>query len=238
MKLKKILSLFLGLVVLAAVGILIGSDTVGASPRLNPLYAATPTPPIPVTVANTPLPVSGMVSANILGTPNVNATLSNASVSINNTPTTPVLVRDVDNPAGHPYTAKGCNSVTGVDGCLQGPGYDVLTVPSTTPSGETVKMLVVEFVSGVCHADPGLGILATSLSVTPPVGLVVYPNVFVPHVTFSDSSIVWYAFSQQTRIYVTPGSVMQIATGFQGPSNGGQPSYFCNMTINGHFVAQ
>jgi hypothetical protein len=72
MNLKKILSLSLGLVVLATVAVLTGTSTVGASPHINSVIAAPPPPSVPVNVVNTPLAVTGTVTANI-GTPTVNA---------------------------------------------------------------------------------------------------------------------------------------------------------------------
>lgn len=75
MSLKKIISLSLGLVILASVAVLIPSSTVGAqSPRLNPLLAATLPPSVPVSVVNTPLPVSGNVGVSSL--PPLNATVT------------------------------------------------------------------------------------------------------------------------------------------------------------------
>src|SRR5215468_3153684 len=104
--LKKSISIALGLLVLAGVAVVITTGTVGASPSLVPIAAAPPTPAIPVTVTNTPLPVTGTVNANISApvavsalpaiTGSVNATLTNASVSVNNAATSPVLVRNVD----------------------------------------------------------------------------------------------------------------------------------------------
>jgi len=79
MNLKKVLSLSLGLVVLATVAVLTGTGTVGASPHLNSLITSPPPPSVPVSVVNTPLAVTGTVTANI-GTPTVNA-------NINGTPT-------------------------------------------------------------------------------------------------------------------------------------------------------
>jgi hypothetical protein len=102
MNVKKLLSLSLGLFILGIAAVLLGTGTVGASPRLHSLAAAPPTPSIPVAVTNTPLPVSingtptvnanvGTPSVNILGTPNVNA-------NVTTTPTTPLYV-DTDTPA-------------------------------------------------------------------------------------------------------------------------------------------
>jgi hypothetical protein len=55
--------------------------------------AAAPTiPAIPVTVANTPLPVTGAVS--ISGTPSVNVT--NTSLTVGNQPNNPLTIQDVN----------------------------------------------------------------------------------------------------------------------------------------------
>jgi len=75
--LKKILSLSVGLVVLGTMLIVINTGTGSAqNVHLNGGAAAPTIPAIPVTVANTPLPVQGTVNANINGTPTVNANIA------------------------------------------------------------------------------------------------------------------------------------------------------------------
>ncbi len=231
--LKKILSLSVGLVVLATVLVVINTGTGSAqSVRLNSVVAAPTVPAIPVNVVNAPT-----VNANINGTPNVNVT--NSSFTIGNGVGNPVPVRGVDDPANNPFFAERCYSETGEIGCLHGEGYDTLTVPSTTDSGQPVEALVVEFVSGTCNSVPGGELLSPSLSVRPPSGAGPYPAVFVPYVTYSDSGSIWYAFSGQTRIYAGPGSVMQVRTSYRTAfSATAPPPFHCSMTINGHYVTQ
>ncbi len=108
MSLKKVVSLCLGLVLLAAMAVVIPTGSVDAqSLRLNPIAAAPPTPSVPVSVVNTPLPVSGTVNANINGA-SVNATINgtptvNANVS---TSATAPLYVDTDTPARNGFNAS------------------------------------------------------------------------------------------------------------------------------------
>lgn len=250
MSLKKILSLSLGLVILATVAVLISTGTVGAqSLRLNPIAAAPPTPSVPVSVVNTPLAVTGNVNANI-GTPTVNvaslppisgavtATLSNTSVTVNNAATAPVLVRDVDNPVNNPYGVSICVSPAGLEGCTT--SASTTTVPTATPSGQAVKGLVVEFFSGSCYSVPGGEVLNLVLLVTPPAGTgVQIAPTFVPVNTLTSASFVSYAFSQQTRFYAPPGSTIVFEASYNTASSStGPPPLFCGATINGYFATQ
>lgn len=106
MSFKKILSLSLGLLVLATVAVLITTGTVGAqSLRLNPIAAAPPTPSLPVTVVNTPLPVTGTVNANI-GTPSVNINgTPTVNANVTTSPTAPLYV-DTDRPERNGFNAS------------------------------------------------------------------------------------------------------------------------------------
>jgi hypothetical protein len=103
---------------------------------------------VPVTVTNTPLPVTGSVAISnsptvaIGNTPNVNIVnspivglSSNASVHLNNT--TPLLIQDSDNPARQPFQGTATWTIT--DGFV-GVCQTVLTVPQN-------KKAVIEFVS-------------------------------------------------------------------------------------------
>jgi hypothetical protein len=144
--LKKTISIALGLLVLAGVAVVITTGTVGASPSLMPIAAAPPTPSIPVAVTNTPLSVTGNVSATINGTPTVNANLTgtaNVNATIVNPATSPLLVRDID--AGRsPYEIRLTMTID--DGSTQSQtGFDV-------PSG---KRLVIEHVSARVQGPAG-----------------------------------------------------------------------------------
>ena len=119
MSLKKILSLSLGLVILATVAVLISTGTVGAqSLRLNSVAATPPTPSVPVSVVNTPLSVTGSVNASItnaalpvVGTVAVSSlpsvTLSGTSpVSLNTSEFVPLYVEPDAAAANNPYVSE------------------------------------------------------------------------------------------------------------------------------------
>lgn len=97
---KKIVSLSLALVVLATVAAVITTGTLGASPRVAPIVAA-PAPSVPVTVVNTPLPVTGTVTANLTGTSTLNANITNPSITVSNVATSPLYGEDVTKTPAH-----------------------------------------------------------------------------------------------------------------------------------------
>jgi hypothetical protein len=141
--LKKSISLALGLVILAAVAVVMTAGKVGASPTLNSLAAASTTPSIPVAVTNTPLPVS------IAGTPTVNANIGTPNVNINGTPTVnvnssataPVYV-DADRSARNGFNAS---CFTGnVDPTYGQASCTLLTIPAG-------RQIVIETIS--CQAE-------------------------------------------------------------------------------------
>jgi len=251
MNLNKILSLSLGLVVLATVAVLTGTSTVGASPHINSLIAAPPPPSVPVNVVNTPLAVSGTVNANINGTPTVNvaslppvnATLTSSSITVANPVASPLPVHDVNDPADNPYSATVCFSPSAVEGCT--PAASTFTIPGTTPSGQAVKQLVVDFVSGTCYTVPGGEVTHLSLLVTPPSGVSYYSQSqyslsFVPAQTLSAGGSISVVYSQQTRAYVIPNSTISFGASYSTQYLGGAapPPLFCDMNLQGHFVTQ
>jgi hypothetical protein len=229
--LKKSISLALGLIILAAVAVVITAGKVGASPTLNSLAAAPPTPSIPVAVTNTPLPVSiagtPSVNANIAGT--VNANLTNSSITVGNPADNPVLVRDVDNPANDTFESYVCRAEGSFTvNCPA--GFDTVTIPTTTNSGAPAKMLVIDNVSGTCTAAPGGEIINVQFDI--PAGG--YAHFLVPVTTFSSSSEIDYAFAQETRLYAAPGQPVTVGTA----RHVGSPDYYCLLQFTGHFVRQ
>lgn len=122
----KRLSLTSGLAVLATTLGLINTGSVGAAPP------PTAVPAIPVTVANTPLPVQGNVNATLTGTP---------AVRLDTTPTTPLFV-DADRPARNGFNVScvtpNVDSLNGQAGCT------LLTIPSG-------RQVVIETIS--CQAE-------------------------------------------------------------------------------------
>jgi hypothetical protein len=145
--LKKILSLSVGLVVLGTLLIVINTGTGSAqNVHLNDAAAAPTIPAIPVTVANTPLPVTGTVTANISGTPTVNANINgtpNVNATIVNPSSSPLLVRDVD--AGRsPFEIRLTFNIDD--------GSAVNQTQFDVPSG---KRLVIEHVSARVQGPAG-----------------------------------------------------------------------------------
>jgi hypothetical protein len=235
--LKKSFSLALGLVVLATTAILITTATVGASPRINPLNAAPPPPSIPVTVVNTPLPVSGTVNANI-GAPvavsslpaitgNVTATLANSSVTVSNAATSPVLVRNVDDgqhlfqldltltndPATWGPTTSTCNGPPVSTQCQI--SFDV-------PAGQR---LVIEHVSAYVDGATGQTYQASFIG-----NLVEF---LVLSKQISEPGLDTFTASQPMRVYVDSGRVPS-PTVIVTNSNGG--SFFARIDISGYLV--
>jgi hypothetical protein len=204
---------------------------------------ATAIAPIPVQVTNTPLPVQGTVSANVVnpvtvsgtvnaninGTPTVNANVTNASLTVGNPATNPVLVRDVDNAANNPFESYVCRA-GGVYTANCAPGLDTVTIPTTTDSGAPVKMLVIEYVSGSCKAGVGGDISNVQFDI--PFGG--YAHYLVPVRTYSDSNEIDYAFAQETRLYAGPGQPVTVGT----ERHVGSPDYECILQFTGHFVTQ
>jgi hypothetical protein len=144
--LKKSISLALGLVLLATVAVVITTGTVGASPRMSSIAAAPPTPAIPVSVVNTPLPVQGTVNANVSGTVGVSSLpavqLSGTpTVNLNTTPTSPLYV-DADRSARNGFNAS---CFTGnVDPTYGQASCSLLTIPAG-------RQIVIETIS--CQAE-------------------------------------------------------------------------------------
>jgi hypothetical protein len=144
--LKKSISLALGLVLLATMAVVITTGTVGASPKVNSIAAAPPTPSIPVAVTNTPLPVQGTVNANVSGTVGVSSLpavqLSGTpTVNLNTTPAAPLYV-DADRSARNGFNSScftgNIDPVNGQAGCT------ILTIPAG-------RQVVIETIS--CQAE-------------------------------------------------------------------------------------
>jgi hypothetical protein len=163
MNLKKILSLSLGLVVLATVAVLTGTGTVGASPHISSLIAAPPPPSIPVSVTNIPLPVNANItnaSVPVTGTVAVSSLpavqLSGTpAVSVSNTATTPIYV-DTDRPARYAFDAScGTPQIDPVSGQAN-------CVLYTVPEGHTA---VIESVACSATASAGKGVGSAVLTI-------------------------------------------------------------------------
>jgi hypothetical protein len=159
----------------------------------------------PVTVLNTPLPVQGTVNAAQSGTWNVGLT-GTPSVNIGNTPSNPVPTLDVNQPTGEPFQEQLC--IDSEAGGLCGPqDFDV---PTATNKGDSVKRLVIDYVSGHCESDaqPGATLVwvGGDQSINNPSGQDYSKNYFVPVFTATGE----YAFATPTRIYADPNANISI----------------------------
>jgi hypothetical protein len=196
----------------------------------------------PVFVTNTtaaPVPVSGNVNAAVTDSVNANVTNTvpvSGAVSITGTPTvnpsnsssTPLFLRDVDNPANEPFEWTFGTNVAPVFPAS-------FVVPSTTADGRTVKRLVIEEVDASC----------SSIS-QPPVGFVMFPGPFCfssAGTCQGDGPIHFYPFpvspepgsamtSQLVRVYADPGVTINFNVATL------EAQGICSYTASGHYIVE
>jgi hypothetical protein len=142
----KPLYLTLAVVVLAATLTLLNNGPVVAQTSHSSATPAATLPSIPVSVTNTPLPVTGSVNANVTGAVGVTSLpavqLSGTpAVSLNTTPATPLYV-DADRPARNGFNTScftgNVDSINGQASC------SLLTIPAG-------RQVVIETIS--CQAE-------------------------------------------------------------------------------------
>ena len=123
----------------------LGFGLLAAALSLIPSRPAAASGSAPVTVVNTPLPVDvnslPAVQAQQSGAWNVGI---NGNVQIGNSPASPVLVRNVENPARQPFQASGHCSLTNLLNC---------SADIAVPAG---KLLVIETITLQFLVDTGL----------------------------------------------------------------------------------
>ncbi len=181
-----------------------------------------PGPSTPVTVVNTPLPVTGTVSgdvnATIVGTPDVKATIVG-------TPEVTIASRQVA------FTKRLC-----IPNFCTPASPSSFTVPAATAGGETVKELVVDFVTGLCT---GTGRLS-NMELFTPNGTIAdtgdsFSTQYFPFAETQYNSALGLngvqSFSQPTHFTYVPGTV--VSTTFSIVQAG---QNFCRIQLNGHFV--
>ncbi len=221
---------------------LFGAGTASLLAVTTPIVALHPDHGVhawPVTVANTPLPVTGNVQATVLNTldarvaGNVGIT---GTVAVTNAAGSPLLVHIVNPQDDEPFQTALCSQL-GDFATPRCPSSitNRFTVPGTTGSGLPVRRLVIEHVSGQCSgtgqaANPELD---AHLSVAPPGGLDVSFNFFVPvlNQAASATSLASQTFAQPVRIYADPGTDVTASESL----NGGTFTV-CQFQISGHFV--
>jgi hypothetical protein len=216
MKGSRVILLVLGLGILA----------VALSIPNNPVKAAGAAP---VTVVNTPLPISGSVSATqsgswnvgVTGVPTVNLGTGNAigingPVLVGNPATSPVLVSDVDNPARH---ALQLNNACGIGGTVIScsvVGQNVQGVDFTVPQG---MRLVIEDVSFDVALPTGQKVLFCTMD--PRVGGQLASLSFAPVFTGTFSGLDHFISVNHIRGYADPGTTVSFSCDRDSTLSGG-----------------
>jgi hypothetical protein len=184
---------------------LIGLCSFAGGLMMNTHQAIAENPNTVQIVGPLPLPVAGSVSGN---------------VSINNPAASPVLVRDVDDPARHAFQITLCfKSVTWTGGPCA--ADDHFTVP-------TGKHFVIEYVSGFCNSGlDSVGRINVSTYVNN-----VQASHFLNDPTPFHSPIyggLLEDFGQQVRIYADGGRDVSAGVNFPGES-------ICYVTLSGYML--
>ena len=135
------------------------------------------------------------------------------------------LVRDVDAAAVRPFQAELCLE-NGSATCSSLPGS--LAVPFATSSGEPVRRLVIEYVSGECLLVGSSGGVSIFGLVTAANGVSLLHRL-VPVAPVVGSRTV---AAQDTRIYADPGSEVRFVTSVIGANS------LCSMAVSGHLVVE
>ena len=187
----KIFCLALGFGILAAVLASVPSRPVAQAMGAAPVLVTNTTAQAVPTSAQGTTAIAGTVQAQQNGTWNVGI---NGNVTVGNTASSPVLVRDVDNPARHPFQKLLCSGLANF-ACQGAP-------PSfTVDSG---KQLVIEFVAWSCTTQSSSSISSVVLISAPSSGD--FNGAFWLSVPPLGPSATSFA-SQLTRIYAGPTTI-------------------------------
>jgi hypothetical protein len=192
-------------IMLLAFGFVILAIVLSSIPS-KPTAAANPAPVTVVNTATNPVPVSPQGTTPVSGT--VSATQNGMwNVGITNTSSSPISVRDVDNPAHN--AVQGFCQITALTAGSNSCTVNLYTQSSsgsitTVPAGHE---LVIETVS----SETGLatGIKPVTLGLSTELGGNTFGSISVPtftgHLT-SPAALDQYASSQQLRLYADPGT--------------------------------
>ena len=191
------------------------------------------------------LAVAGAIAvAAILGAvvaPKAAHAVAAALVQVTNTTTNPVPSVDVNTPAEEPFQTILCFEFGQYGPCSEPQSF---IAPSTTTDGANVKRLVIQDLSGSCQTTSNSGntfvegiTLQTSLnenSVNSVTSISTEVPLAPPAVpTVSRDQI----FSQPVRIYVDPGSFVELQISAVG-SDVVDSSAFCAVTVYGYLVTK
>lgn len=239
-RIKKALTLCLGLVILATAAALIsGANLKASTPPPPPIVAATITS-VPVAVTNTPLPVTGSVN---IGTPTVNVgslpavQLSGTpAVSFTNTPNTPIYV-DTDRPARHSFDATCATSnydqTSGQASCT------LFTIPQGAQVVVETVSCTAEVAAGQGPAQADLVVPNVPYGASPASGASEYLfNLAMTKQTNSSSGVDIWGITNQVHIYggAPTGGGVDIGVFFRAslPNLSPPQGMFCS--ISGYVV--
>ncbi len=136
----------------------------------------------------------------------------------NNAANAPALVRDVDNPARHPYNSQVFLSWT--------PGNNVASADiGTVPAG---KRLVLEYVAAEASIPQGQQFFMFIQS--PPVGGVIYPLVVAKQASFAFGPTDIYTASQPVKIYIEPGTTFRASANRNDTTGGAGTDIIVSVT--------
>jgi hypothetical protein len=180
-------------IVALALGVLIGSLVLGGALAG---HAAPDLPPQNVNVVNTtsnPVPTQAVGTTSVAGNVSV---VNQPTVKIGNNAATPVLVRDLDNPARHPFQFYATFSKTG--------GNFLTDNQIAVPAG---KRLVIETVTVQAYVPAGQKLLAQINMVGG--GTFAQHNILLtPQGGFDFNLLDYFAATESVRLYADQGSAV------------------------------
>lgn len=201
-----------------AAGVLIGSLILGGT---FASHAAPDLPPQNVNVVNTtsnPVPTQAVGTTTVAGNVSV---VNQPTVKVGNTVAAPVAVRDVDNPARHPFTFFATFSKSG--------GNFISDNQIAVPSG---KRLVIETITLQAWVPAGQKLLA-QINMVGGGTFAQHNIVLTPQGGFDFNLLDYFAATETVRLYADSGSAVPVnVTRNSSDSNLWGGSY----TVSGYLV--
>lgn len=225
-----------------AFAVTLGLVIFGSVLSLMPQKTATATGGAPVTVLNTPLPVTGTVNAAVSGSIGVNNFPGNQSVSITNpsvpvsgsvgvtgtvsvanSSASPVPTFATDNPARNSYQAAFWSDPYF---CQQSNGCaNQVTLPTTNSTGQPLQRIVIQLVTVECNYPQTVAISNTVVGSRPFSSTGLFTHGFdAPKASSGIGSAVL-----QGPIYADPGSNLVLWS---------NAAFDCGVMISGYLVTQ
>jgi hypothetical protein len=229
-KLKNVMLTSAGLVILACSMIFTGPHVIGAQNRGRGITPQAPS--VPVTVENA---VANPVPTVALGTTTVAGSVSlaggtlvgldalNNTVKVTTSETSPLLMRDVDNPARHAFQLE-------LDTLIP-QGQQTSSNSFAIPAG---KRLVIEYASGTMFSPPADARLSVHIQTI--VNNTVVSHYVVPSLqgSFGQNAANFYVASQPMKLYADPGTSITLITDTLGAPSDGQSG--AALVMSGYLV--